>query len=279
MGYSPDFSDSQRDAYEAPAESTGMAGPMRVATKYVYEPGRRVINVADARLTRVLLSGQPPCASLSEYSSATAIPVDELISLLTPHLDDQSLALEVAGDEVFLLTAPLGRPTKPQCADVAPNLWENLRRYSGPEAAHDLWRIYRSLEQGGWSAEAHYERLIEGLSRLGDDPKLGVYVGQRVVPVLVYPILDALSSTTGLLTDYEQAGAAMLGILCPEGALDATVTAVRRWLLAHTRYRAHMSVVILEAPRFAPVLLSSSDGAVVPVAVNQSALMAMGEGL
>lgn len=251
---------------------SGQAGPLRMPVQYEYEPGRRVINLADPRLNHILLTNRPQCASLNEYSRATAIPVELVLELFAPALDDQTLALETAGDELFVLTAPLGRPVKPQCADVAPNLWEHLRRHAGPEKSHDLWRLYRALERGGWVPEAQTERIGEGLSRLGDTPHLGVYVGQRVVPLLVFPLLDALSSEQGLLTDYEQAGAAMAGIICAEGSLDATTTAVRRWLLAHKGWLAYMSVLVLEAPRFSPVLLSSSDGAVVPVAITQMGL-------
>jgi hypothetical protein len=239
---------------------------------HVYQPGRRVVNVADARLNHMLLRGTPPCASLSEYSAITGIPTDELVELLGGYLNDGSLAIEVAGDEVFLLTAPHGRPTPSECADVAPNLWEHLRRNAGPELAHDTWRLYRALERVGWGVEAQPERILEGLSHVADTPRLGVFIGQRVVPVLIFPLSDDLSNPHGILTDYEQAGAAMVGVICAGDALETNVTAARQWLLAHRGMPAHMSVLILEAPRFVPVLLSSSDGAVSPVAVSQAAM-------
>jgi len=241
--------------------------------RHAYQPGRRVISVADARLNHMLLVGTPPCASLSEYSSVTGIPTEELVDLLSESLNDASLAIEVAGDEVFLLTAPRGRPTPPECADVAPNLWEHLRRNAGPETAHDTWRLYRALERVGWGVEAQPERILEGLSRsIADRPRLGVFVGHRVVPVLIFPVSDELSDPSGILTDYEQAGAAMLGVICAGDALESTVTACRHWLLAHKRMPARMSLLVLEAPRFSPVLLSSNDGAVSPLAVTQASL-------
>jgi hypothetical protein len=242
------------------------------ATKHEYQPGRRVISVADARLNHMLLRGLPACASLSEYSSITGIPTEELLELLSGYLSDGSLAVEVAGDEVFLLTAPKGRPTPEECADVAPNLWEHLRRNAGPELAHDTWRLYRALERVGWGVEAQSERILEGLSHVADSPRLGVYIGQRVVPTLIFPITDDLADPRGVLTDYEQAGAAMVSVICAGDALESNVTAARRWLLAHRGLPARMSILILEAPRFSPVLLSSTDAAVSPVAVSQAAL-------
>lgn len=240
--------------------------------RYVYQPGRRVVNVGDARLTGVLVRGFPVCASLDEYAAATGIPVDELVQLLEGHLGDNSLALEVAGDEVFLLTAPHGRPVPPECADVAPNLWEHLRRHAGPERAFELWRLFRGLERSGWRVEAQAERIVEGMSRMAFPPQLGVYVGQRAVPLILFPLVDELRSTGGLLTSYEQAGAAMVGVVCEEGALDAAVTASRKWILAHRRVLASLSILVLEAPRFLPVLLSGIDAAVAPVALTHATI-------
>jgi hypothetical protein len=71
-----------------------------------------------------------------------------------------------------------------------------------------------------------------------------------------------------VLESYEQAGAAGLAVTCDMGGLDAMVTAVRSWTARRGR-TSSMIVIVLEAPRFNPTLVSTQDSSVSPVAVSR----------
>lgn len=239
---------------------------------YVYEPGRRIISVAEPRLNRMLVRDAHRYASLGEYASGSGLSVDEVVSLLGPALDEGSLGLEVAGGEIFLLTAPGGRPIPSHLADVAPNLWETLRRRAQRDEALMLWKVVRGLEKNGWQSEVIPERVAFGLGHLTRAPHLGVHVGATIVPVMVYPSEQDLVSPVGQMAEYDRAGASAVAVVCAQDGLDRTVTAVRRWALSRRIMPSRMAVVVLEAPRFQPTLLSAADAAVTPISVTRSTL-------
>lgn len=243
-----------------------------MTTVYPYDPTRRVINVADARLNRILLREPERCATVGEYAHACGIEADRVIDLLGPYLDDGTLRLEIVGDEVFVHTAPSGRPQPAGHADVAPNLWERIRDQAGPELSYSLWKLLRQLEWAGWRVETQPNRIMFGMSKLlSAIPHLGVVVASQVVPLVVFPSADEIATPTGLLSEYHRAGARSVGVVCEQGALDDMITAARRWILQHSQVTT-MGVMILEAPRFNPTLLSPGDAAVTPIAVAQMTL-------
>lgn len=241
-------------------------------TTHDFDPSRKVLSTADPRLNRILLHEAERCSSLNEYAAATGIDTADLVELLSAALDDGTIALELLGGTVFVLTAPLGRPLPPGACEVAPNLWELLRRRLPLERAEQMWRLIRALELAGWVVEIHQSRIMFGMGPVQHQPYIGIGVGQSVVPVLEFPSEEALTSPTGSLAEYDRAGAASVAVVCAEGALDTMTTAVRRWFLAHDRLRPKMSVLILEAPRFNPTLLSPADAAVAARAVHRSLL-------
>lgn len=246
-----------------------------MTSNYIYDPARRVINTRDPRLNRVLLREPERCASVSEYAAASGIETTEVIELFGPYLDDETLALEIVGDEIFVLTAPNGRPMGPRCADVAPNLWERLRDNAPVELAYSLWKLVRGLERSGWRVENHPNRIMFGMAQVAERPYLGIDVGNTIVPLVIFPTADSVASPVGVLSEYNRAGAAAVGIVCDQGALDEMVTAARRWVLSHTVLRPTLSVLILEAPRFNPTLLSPGDAAVTPRAVTHQVLQSL----
>lgn len=239
---------------------------------YRYDPTRHPIHVADPRLNRLLVRNPERCASISEYAQASGIDTTRIVELLGPYLDEGSLAIEVAGDEIFVLTAPRGRPLPLDVAEVAPNLWEALRTRAGVQEAYVLWRLVRGLEASGWRVHTHPARITFGMADLASPPILGVDVGNSLLPLVVHPSVDDLSDGSGLLAEYDRAGAGAVGIVCQQGYLDEMVTAVRRWSLSRRAVPTMMSVLVLEAPRFNPTLLSPGDASVTPRAVTRTAL-------
>lgn len=211
------------------------------------------------------------CASVTEYAQAAGMSTAEVIDLLGPFLDDGTLSLEFVGDEVLIHTAPNGRPAPAGHADVPPNLWEHLRARSTVEMSYAVWRLVRSMERSGWSTETNAAKILFGLGPLVHLPFFSVTVGPHLVPVLPFPDPHEVAAVTGgLLTEYAIAGAPAVALVCDESALDEMVTATRRWVLAH-QYMPTMSILILEAPRYNPVLIAPSDGSVEPVSIARNA--------
>lgn len=238
-------------------------------TSYSYDPSRRVINVADARLNRILLREPERCATVGEYAKASGMDASRVLDLLAPYLNDGTLALEFIGDEVFVHTAPRGRPFADGPVDVAPNLWERLRSQADPGLSYSLWKLLRRLEWAGWRVESDQHRILFGMSKLlSEIPHLGVVVANQIAPLVVFPAAEAIAVPMGVLSEYDRAGARVVGVVCDQGVLEDMVTAARRWILSQ-HGQSTMGVMVLEAPRFAPTLLSPGDAAVIPRSVGQ----------
>lgn len=246
---------------------------MTSSHSYGYDAVNRALIVADPRLTRLLQREPERCASLSEYAAATGIDTGRVMELFSSALDDGTLGFEPVGPEIFIHTAPRGRPSPVATREVAPNLWERLRTHGDKHHAYALWQLMRSLEDAGWRVEANSSGIMFSMRPLADVPELGLTIGTRVVPLVVYPPTSTIASPNGRLYDLAAAGAVSAAIICDSGALDEMVTAVRRFYL-EVGTEVAMSVLILEAPRYAPVLLNQNDASVAPRSVTRAALEA-----
>lgn len=226
-----------------------------------------VISVADHRLNHMFHRDAHKYATVSEYATAAGIDTTEVVDLLGPHLDNATLGLEVVGGEVFVTTAPFGRPAPSGAAHTNPNLWELLRGLGDAATAHQMWLLVRALERSGWRVEPRRAHMLDGRGVIVHAPFFGVTVGQQTVPVLAHVPSDQLLGAAGLLSEYQRAGFPAVAVTCDQGELDQYVTASRRWILAHT-WPPQVAVLVLEGPRYQPVLLSGDDGAVQPVALH-----------
>lgn len=241
----------------------------RTNNPWPIDPTRPVINIGDARLQHLLLSDPQRCATLNEYASATGIDVDRLLDLFGPYLDDDTLRLEAIGGEVFVYTAPLGRPQPIAQDQVPPNLWELFRSGGDAEHGYRLWRLTRELQSAGWLVEADTHRIPA--TSAGEVALVGLRMQRFVVPVLVFPTADDVAHPAGVLTRFERRQVPFVAVMCERNALDSTVTAVRRWFLERPQF-AGLRVLILEAPRFQPVLISGGDAAVTPRSITRDGL-------
>jgi hypothetical protein len=227
------------------------------------------LSVPDARLNRCFHTTATKYASVNEYSGATGLSFEEVMHLLSDAVERQDLALEPVGGEVFVHTAPVGRPTPSTHQQVPPNLWELLREGHEPEEAFVLWRLVRDLEAATWDVEPDLRRL----PRVGGEvPLLGLNFSTSVVPLLIMPNEGLLASQSGPLTLYNRHGFGLCAVTCRHGELDTSATAVRNWMLQRPT-RATLDVILLEAPRYQPVLLTADDGGVSPVNVSVSELL------
>lgn len=241
-------------------------------TTWPFDPTQPVLQLADPRLQRLMLFDPQRCATVTEYSHATGIDVAMIVELLGTYLDDGTLTLESVGGEVFVHTAPQGRPQPRGRHQVAPNLWEMLRGHGDTERAYQLWRLLRELEAAGWSVEADPRRIPA--TSAGEVAMAGLRLGPYVAPVLVLPELGELAHPAGVLTRYERRSVRMVAVICAQTKLDETTTAVRRWLLERPQ-STRITVAVLETPRFQPVLLGGGDAAVAPRAVSRDGLSQM----
>jgi len=205
-------------------------------------------------------------ATLNEYAQATGFTVPDLLTVLRPLLEDETLALDPFGEEIFIHTAPRGRASGLNDS-IAPNLWEVLRSRLPAARAYAVWRLIREMEACGWAIEARPRHAVAGLGPVANPPIFSVYVHRNPAPVVLYPDRSAIISTDGPLGVFERAGAATCAVVCSPGALDETVTAVREWMLNRPG-RAAMVVLVLEEPRYEPVMVHPADGSVSPLSVD-----------
>jgi hypothetical protein len=215
---------------------------------------RPSISVADIRLQRLLFRGIG-LASLGEYAGAAEMEVADVLAQLEPWLDGRSLELEAVAGELFLHTAPQGRP-HPDGAAVAPaNLWELLRHVGDPDYAASLWRIIRGLQRGGWQVRTHPVGATRPLTFLE------LMVDRVWTPMMVLPRRDRLGASDGPLARASQRSVSKVAVVCADGQLDEIAAQVRGWM---TSYGQTFEVLLLEQPRYTPTLLSSVDIAVRP---------------
>lgn len=235
-----------------------------------FDPTTPVLSFDDMRLTRAFQQDPLRCATINEYAAATGIPVDEVLAMLSVPFRRGELDVEAVGGEVFVHTAPAGRPAPAGMAQTLPNLWELLRRTNAREEAHGLWRLFRDLESGGWRVDTDSRFPVPGGTwRVS----IGLRFAMSTVPVVVLPDLGGLSSQAGPLTALEVAGVGLCAVTCAHRDLDAAVTAVRQWMLGRPA-RAGLDVLVLEAPRYQPVLLTGDDGSIAPRSVTIDAITA-----
>ncbi len=215
---------------------------------------RPSVTVADIRLQRLLFRGVG-LASLSEYAAAAEMDVADVLSQLEPWLDGKSLELESAAGELFLHTAPQGRPHPEQAAVVPTNLWELLRHVGDPEYAATLWRIIRGLQRGGWQVRTHLVGATRPLTFLE------LLVDRSWTPMMVLPRRDRLGAVDGPLARAAERSVSKVAVVCADGQLDAISAEVRSWMASHD---GRFDVVLLEQPRYTPTLLRSVDASVRP---------------
>jgi hypothetical protein len=213
---------------------------------------------ADARLARVMNGNASSCASVSEYARITGIPTLELVRIFTNERNKEHVELEAVAGELFVLTKgnnSHGNRT------VAANLWEQLREnHSEHDSAH-LWSLIRALENAGWRTEANYSIL----ARLGPATascSLAVRSGDVLIPVVTDIDETAVSRPSGILTHLSLELVPMIAIMIPSGTLDSYITSVREWYFAFPQTGAR--VALLEAPTYAPVVVSGADASVAP---------------
>jgi hypothetical protein len=224
------------------------------------EQPRRTVDIADMRLQRLFISGAQ-LATLTEYARKSEMDIMEVLSQLEPYLDDHSIELESVGAELFLHTAPLGRPQPENVASIPANLWELLRYVGDPDYASMLWKIIRGLETGGWSVRTHPIGSPRPLTFLE------IHVNGSWVPVIVLPRKGRLAAHDGPLSRADGRKVTEVVVVCPEGHLDEVVSEIRTWM---TSAKRTLTVVLLEQPRYTPALLSPNDTSVRPTSISRT---------
>jgi len=230
---------------------------------------RRALTVPTPALQTLVWGHPGRCATISEYAQQAGISTEQVLDELGPFLEDGSVDLDVVGGELFVHTAPAGRPAPHALFSAPANLWERLRDQTEPALAYTQWRLIRQMERAGWRVETDPKQVTAGLGPLPTPPHLGIYVRHTLVPLLPFPTAAALTAPDGLLTTLEHAGAAAAAVACDNGALSATVTAARSWMLSR-QLLPTVSVLVVESPRFAPTILRPTDSSITPISITHA---------
>lgn len=189
----------------------------------------------------------------SDYLGGARVTMAELVAALQPLVDAQAVGYEGHEGEIFIRTAPQGRPITGQYSELGANMWEHLRRRNPVAKAAALVRAVRQLETVGWKVEVTADRLPGAYAQLPGRPNVGVEVkGGAVIPVLDFA-LDELTATN--ILPWQRHGMHVLAVVVRRGELETLVTKVKKM----QREGMAMYVLALEAPRYDPLMLSPDD--------------------
>lgn len=216
------------------------------------------------RVQAVLENGFEHIATVAEMAAACGLSIDELVRDLAELFDSGVLSIEAAESELYILPYPNGRPQSGKL--LAANVWEQLRATRSVLDASRVCRSLRSLERGGWNVVIDPSRWNNRWETSGVQLSLGVVAGGVLVPALVGVGAADISNPDGPVSSLYRAGATAVAVTCPQHALESYVTEARRWFLRQVTTTS-MVLLVLEAPRYQPVLIRQSDTAVDPVNV------------
>jgi hypothetical protein len=216
------------------------------------------------RVRALLENGFEQIATVAEMAAACGLSIDELVRDLAELFDSGVLAIEAAESELYVLPYPKGRPKEGKL--LAVNVWEQLRSSRSVIDASKVCRSLRSLERGGWSVFVDPSRWNSRWETSGVQLSLGVVAGGGLVPVLVGIGPSDVSNPDGPVSALYRAGSSAVAVSCPQHALESYVTEARRWFLRQVTTTT-MTILILEAPRYQPVIVQQSDTAVNPISV------------
>lgn len=232
------------------------------------DPERPNIPIGDTRLRRCLLRDVGQYATVDEYAQASGLSVGDTAHELSHLVAVGAISFEMHRGHVFVLSAPEGRPSAHGQPDVAPNLWELLRRQCSIDSAYDTWRAFRTMSRRGWRVTPLALAQTSDLHLVQRRTPVAAEVLGDTVDLLVGHDVKNLVSRGGVLDEYCRAGVGCVVITCPAGHLDLFLTHCRKWLAHRFQTDEHFSVVIAEAPSYQPVLISSDDAAVVAFSVE-----------
>jgi hypothetical protein len=219
---------------------------------------RPVITVNDIRLQRLLFRGAD-LASLSEYAEKSDMGISEVIANLEPFLDGRTLEIEAYGSDLFLHTAPSGRPQPPGIAIIPSNLWEILRQVGDTQYAAMLFSIIRGLQFAGWRCKTH------SLDANNPATFLELNVNNVWSPLFVYPKISRISVKNGILDKISERKILYVTLIVHQKEAQQYIAEVKRWFVNNNN---DLTVVILQEPSYQPMVVTGNDTAVKPKTIK-----------
>jgi hypothetical protein len=219
---------------------------------------RPVITVNDIRLQRLLFRGAD-LASLSEYAEKSDMGISEVIANLEPFLDGRTLEIEAYGSDLFLHTAPSGRPQPHGIAIIPSNLWEILRQVGDTQYAAMLFSIIRGLQFAGWRCKTH------SLDANNPATFLELNVNNVWSPLFVYPKISRISVKNGILDKISERKILYVTLIVHQKEAQQYIAEVKRWFVNNNN---DLTVVILQEPSYQPLVVTGNDTAVKPKTIK-----------
>lgn len=219
---------------------------------------RPVIAVNDIRLQRLLFRGAD-LASLSEYAEKSDMGISEVIANLEPWLDGKTLEIEAYGSDLFLHTAPSGRPQPLEVAIIPANLWEILRQVGDTQYAAMLFSIIRGLQFAGWKCKTH------ALDANNPATFLELHVNNVWSPLFIYPKINRVAIKRGILDKIAERKIQYVTLIVQHKEAQQYIAEVKTWF---TNNDDELTVVILQEPSYQPVIITGKETGVKPKTIK-----------
>lgn len=216
---------------------------------------RPIINLSDIRLQRLLFRGSD-LASLSDYAEKSDMGISEVIANLEPWLDGRTLDIEAVGAELFLHTAPLGRPQPKDVAVLPANLWETLRQVGDSDYAAMLYTIIRGLQYAGWRCRIH------PVDAKNPATFLELYISHTWIPLFLFPKKERISANEGIFDKLKSRNISKVSVVVNQKDVHGFIVESRKWL-SENNYP--ITIAILENPSFQPIIIEAKDIGAKPI--------------
>ena len=215
-------------------------------------------DLGNARLAITFFKKNSTSATLNDYARNTNLEIPELLKHLEHFLQEGDISIEAFGGELYLNTYPR-RNIEGSVRVFPANLWELLRKNVPVSEAHELYQLYKSLLFSGW--------VVKIRERVNLEPTvLSIILGELTIPLLENTSTQKIRNQDNLLSKFELNNIHTAAIITKEGELGSYSTSLRSWYLGRNK-RSELDIILLEAPRYSPVIVTPDDSAVSPLSI------------
>jgi hypothetical protein len=220
--------------------------------------------IRDVRLSKLLLREPLRASSCSEYAKITGISITSILSMLEIYIHNEDIILETTRDDVYLrINNCLGK-CHHRHNYFPPNIWSLVRSNNSLEEAERYYKIFKTLKFMGWQVEGNNKKIPT--DRNHQRPLFGLTIHNLTIPLVIFPPYRELAQRDSILSRFLKINNNLVALLIPEDTLEKYIAHIRAWM--KTNNVTDFDILLLEAPTFNPIVISTADGSLEPRMVS-----------